>query len=229
MSNYPLRMHAIWAVLRYALGPAARHTERFLAWWPLFASVAAVITPGVGFVTGLATPWLVAIGLGILLLLFLRASIHFYREANPEFPQHALKIDPPWYGDVPDRAGAGEEERVLFLPIMFTNREPTRRLSLQFELLWTRGPREPVLGPYRIRPFNRRTIESSLVSPLAVAPETTVEGDLQFHADDKSILEFGDLLDVRVKYPYALFLRVTDHVTGATIERPVAAQSAEEG
>jgi hypothetical protein len=118
-----------------------------------------VVALVVGLPAGLALValgwWAVAVSVALLALLVFsegafRAWHRLDQDVNRDFPRHALKIDPPWSGEIPVTSVAtGHTPRLLFVPLTFTNREPTRRVSLQFELLWTRVfGGEQILGPY---------------------------------------------------------------------------------
>jgi hypothetical protein len=149
-------------------------------------------------------------------------AIGLYREAHPEFPQHALSVEPMWYADLPDKFDASRETRVLFLPIEYTNRDPTRRVSLDFDLLWHRDVQGQVMGPYVVSHYRGRNIPDVLSTPLAVEPQTHIKGDLSFDASGASwVFEFGELTEVSVNGWFRVYLRVTDHVTGAALEFPV--------
>jgi hypothetical protein len=222
------RFAAIWGVLRYALGPAAKHGGRIFGWWPVVASILAIGTPLAGLLTAAPMAWLIAGGLAILFALLLRAAAHFYSQVNPGFPRHMLNVDRLWYADFENLPHETKEVRLLFLPITFTNREPSRRLSLQLDLLWQRGEGELSMGPYRLSHYRGKLSGDVLVPPVAVDPETTVTGDLIFTGDLAFGLEYGDLVEVYVKPHYDMILRVTDHVTGATMETPVPLRTRDE-
>lgn len=103
--------------------------------------------------------WAVAVGVAVLaLLVFLEGAFRAWREldqrVNTEFPRHMLVIDRPWSAEI--AVADDYAPRVLFLPITFTNREPSRRLSLQFELFWTRSAQGQVVGPYKVGRYTPR-------------------------------------------------------------------------
>jgi hypothetical protein len=143
------------------------------------------------------------------------------REANPEFPVHRLQVDAPSHFEL--EAPAGMTANLLFIPIAFTNRDPKRRLSLQIDLLWRGVVGDHALGPFKFFPFRPGLFEDALAMPLAVEPATTVDGRLVFQLDLDFMFVFGEYQAVAVKENFEVFLRLTDHVTGAMIEHPIAA------
>jgi hypothetical protein len=152
------------------------------------------------------------------------AAAEYHGELNPEFPRHKLTVDRMWHADLPGITD--EQTRVLFVPISFTNREPSRRVSLQFDLLWTRVSGDQALGPYKLYSYGSddritEKLPKLLVTPLSVQPETTREGYLLFAADLGFIFDFSHEVAVSMKAGFALTLRLTDYVTGATVEYPV--------
>ena len=57
-----------------------------------------------------------------------------------------LTVDSMWNAGIPDNTIADYEPRVIFVPISFTNREPSRRVSVEFDLLWSRSVKGQVVG-----------------------------------------------------------------------------------
>ncbi len=135
-----------------------------------------------------------------------------------EFPRHDLEVGSPWYGDFHDPF-VGEDVRIVFVPVRYTNREPGRRVSLRFDLLWRRDAGGQLNGPYRVSHSQRKSLESVLPIPLHVEPERTAAGELAFEPHESWVFEYGGLLEVGVKDDYRLSLLVTDYVSGRTLER----------
>ena len=154
-----------------------------------------------------------------------RTAATLYREAHPEFPRHALTISPLWYGDLPNKYEPSGEKRVLFLPIDYTNRESSQRVSLDFELLWRREFKEQVIGPYRVSHYHAiggGNIATALELPLSVDAQSRAKGELSFDGiGEPWVFEFGELSQVSVNEDFRIDLEITDQVTGATIKYPV--------
>ena len=106
----------------------------------------------------------------------------------------------------------------MFLAIRYTNRARGRGVSLEFDLLWEgRG-----LGPSRVSQAWRLVGRPGIIKqPLHVEPDRTETGELAFEAHEDWVFDYGDLMEVRVKDHFKIFLRVTDYVSGATLEQPV--------
>jgi hypothetical protein len=182
--------------------------------------------------TALVSGLSVVIGLVVVLVALFAVSLlrapfkqrdEARRQITPGFPRHALTIEPAWYGDL-DIGISGDgpgEDRVIFVPINYTNREPAQRASLEFGLFWQRsfgdGSRSP---PSRMLPYTRKRIDSALDMPVAVAPETTVRGHVQFDASLGFAFDFEEGgTDVSVNDYFRVRLDVFDHVSGARMER----------
>jgi hypothetical protein len=121
----------------------------------------------------------------------------------------------------------GKTDRVIFLPITFTNREAEQRMSLDFELFGMRAVGTQVLGPVSIWPYNRVSTRDTITSPLAVEPQTRRDGYLQFAGEGALVVEFDeqeDGSDVWAKADFQIFLRVIDHISGGAIEEEVKAR-----
>lgn len=210
------RFAPVWSVLRHALSPAFRGAGGVVR--TAVAVTTVIGLPIAGALAGLPVPWVVAaVGAGLAMLI-LRSAVHFYREAHPQFPRHDLRVKPLWHADLPNLV-RGEETRVVFLPVEIVNREPNRRIILRFDVLWHRDDdrwRE-------LSHFHGRSIEVTLPSPVKIAPQDHTEGVVAF--DDPAfswLFEYpGELMDVAVKDRYAVRLRVTDEVTGSTVERSI--------
>jgi hypothetical protein len=145
-----------------------------------------------------------------------------FRDAHPEFPLHRLTIDGPGYADLEVPLRRDRPVRVLFLWVTYTNRDATRRVNLEVDLLWSVVSGEQVVRPHRFSPYSGKSHVRVLTSPVAVDPETTIKGSLLFKLDMDFMFEFGEHYEVSMKARhYRLDLRVTDCVTGEKIERPV--------
>lgn len=191
------------------------------------ANTAAVIRVALGALSGGAAVLVVA------LLVFMaawvtapirqrnearREAIGLQRLAEPEFPPHKLTMKRLLQLTLPDgHADAGK--RIMLLPIEFTNRDSSRRVSLDFEVVSTW--RE--LGPHKIWSYRGIDLPDIFPSPLPVDPQTHVRGELCLERDHEWLFEPGepDDIHVRLKSRAELTLRVTDHVTGATVKYPV--------
>lgn len=166
---------------------------------------------------------------GVLVLLLawslVRAPFEQRNEARaqitPGFPRHELRMRRPWYLDIEVES---EADRVVFLPIDFTNREPRQRMSLDFELVsqlrfgdddWSDG--------LRICPYTRRRLPDTLEPPLAVEPQTTTTGNLQFTGDDLALDFDTDGIHVFVKRNWRVRLRIIDRVSGGIVEEELPA------
>ena len=168
---------------------------------------------------------------GLLLSLFVvflaqlgRAPFRQRNEARheivPGFPRHALEIDPPWYVDLDGEDG--KQERMILLPLTYTNREPEQRVSLEFQVMWVQlfhhVGRE--LGPYEVRPYRRRKIPDVITSPTSIEPQTTLKGQLQLNAEYEFAFDFDEeLWGVHAKPDFRIYLRVTDLVSGGLLEQ----------
>jgi len=207
---------AAWHVVRYAFGPA-RHADRLVSWWPVFASLSAAAAAWVlARVTDLELPWLFAGVLLIAVALVLRAAVHFYREAHPAFPPHMVSFENPHVFERPDAS----EPRVLLVGVSFTNRgeSPVR---LTFSLLWQREVQGQVMGPYECRRITRGLGSLDVLSgPLDLDPKKgrellaafDVSGAVVLHTD-----EHGDA----VLRDGALYIEIEDYVSGATERYPL--------
>jgi len=214
----------VLAVLRYALGPAITHSGRVRNWWPTIAAGLTVVGGVLGVTGEIAKPWWFVGSLVILLALFLRAGVHFYGEAHPDFPRHALTVKSLWWVEFDDRHQPGKKLPIVFTTIAFTNREPDKHLSLDLQLFWTRGTKEmgQILGPYELSSYAGDVSgKPFLESPLPVEPQKTVTGHFAFDASLDLAFEFGPLMEAKVRDGFVAFLRVTDRVTGAAVEQPV--------
>ena len=169
--------------------------------------------------------------IGLLLALFVvflaqlgRAPFRQRDEARheivPGFPRHALTIDPPWWVDVDGEDG--KQERMILLPLSYTNREPEQRVSLEFQVMWVEFLHHlaPALGPYEVRPYTRRRMPDVITSPTAIEPQTTLKGHLQLNADYEFAFDFDEeSWGVHAKPDFRVFVRVTDHVSGGLLEQ----------
>jgi hypothetical protein len=170
------------------------------------------------------------IGFSVFLALWITAPVRqrddardeierLQREANPQFPRHSLNLGkrltqltlPPNHPD------AGN--RVVFLQVEITNREPRRKVSLDFDVMYTYRD----MGPFNLFHYRGLDIPEIFARPLAVDPETHVKGEICLAGDFNWVFDSNDPDDIYVTInPHAeLTLRVTDHVTGAVVEYPV--------
>ena len=143
------------------------------------------------------------------------------------FPRHALTVGRLWHAGLEDRPLPGDKTRVVALPVSYVNREPVRRVILEFELLWRRSVKGQVLGPYKLSPFKGKPF---LESPVTVEPESMIPdsggiGSFAFVANEPWLFEFGELMEVEIDEDYVLNLQVTELVTGSVTERPVSGRS----
>jgi hypothetical protein len=217
------RLRPLGIVLRYALGPAARQTERALGWWPVLAWLIPVIGTGAATVlTDIPKSWMLTMTLAIMVGLMSRAAVHFYNEAHPAFPAHRLEIGSLHHLELTGTAWENVGRRALLLAITYTNRERNQRASLGFELVWEFLPFKQLGGELRsewnFQYLNYKLFSKALQLPLAVDPQTTVDGELTFYTDPSAALELGPHGRVTIKPKYALYLQIIDHVTGARTE-----------
>ena len=225
---------------------AAKALNHPLAIWIILAIDAVATAAGAIWVARTKNPTALEIGLGaaggvvvgllvVGLCLFgwnsVRAPIKQRDEArsevqrlqrlvHPEFPPHDLQIERPWSGLLPLEPGQ-EDVRVMFVPIRYTNRQRDRAVSLQFDLVWEGRD----LGAHTVsRAWRAEALPNIIKLPLHVGSDRTEQGDLAFEPHESWVFEFPEAYDsaeVWVKSGYEIRLRVTDHVSGATLEQPV--------
>lgn len=149
---------------------------------------------------------------------------HLRRVLYPDFPSHALRIRRLSQLILPDNnRDAGK--RILFLPIEFTNRDPARKVSLDFEVVSVyRG-----LGQLTLQHYRHHNLREVFPSPLAVDPATHVKGQLCLDGDYDWLFEPSDpdSLYVTIKPNTEFTLCVTDHVSGVVIECPIPREGEE--
>jgi hypothetical protein len=128
-----------------------------------------------------------------------------------------------WHATLPEgHPDAGS--KVLFLPFEYTNRHPTRSVSLEFDVLWTRQRGDLKLGPFKMFGYRGPMPEDVVLGVLAVPPDTHVKREICLEGGAEWLFESGgndDLKNVAMKEDVRVTLRVTDHVSGATVETRV--------
>jgi hypothetical protein len=170
------------------------------------------------------------IGLIVFLALWIAAPVRrrddardeverLQREANPEFPRHSLDLGKRLTQLTLPANHPDAGKRVVFLRVEFTNREPRRKVSLDFDVMYTYRD----IGTFSLFHYRGLDIPEIFASPLAVDPETHVKRKLCLAGDFDWVFDSGDPDDIYVTInPNAeLTLHVTDHVTGAVVEYPV--------
>lgn len=134
----------------------------------------------------------------------------------PEFPPRRLDTKRPWEMTLPDNhPDAGKH--VLLIPIEYTNRDPSRKVSLEFEVYYTLRD----LGTHRLLPYRHLPLPEVIEDALAVDPQPDVRDKLLCLQAEEWLFETSDPDHWELKPDVELSLRVTDHVTGAMIEQPV--------
>jgi hypothetical protein len=200
-----------------------------------FGAAVVVASLVVGAIGG-ALSGAIAFAATVLLLfvaMLLRAPVKQRDEAraliNPAFPRHDLKLKPPWDGDL--EVTDDRTARVMLVPLSVTNREPRQRMSLDLDLIaqlafddrrWSKG--------MHLRPYTRDRTTDTFDAPLAVEPETTTTGTLQFDGSLALCFDFQQQFGaVAVKPNWRVRLHVIDRVSDARLELELPPPLAREG
>ena len=155
-----------------------------LRWWPIALTGLGVVLPVVGisvpgdFAFGAA--WWAVIGLAILVLLCFRALWILHAAVALDFPPAEIEIE-PFIAIHSDDSDVEPEHTILFFKIRVTNREPTHRLNLVFDmsLRWPMGESFLSHKLFRERdPRFKDRLKDRIEEPLLVEPQATVEGEL---------------------------------------------------
>jgi hypothetical protein len=189
----------------------------------LVGLLGVVLVAVLNAVFNLGSPWGYVVFVSFVLIGY-ALFLWLLERLRATFPEHRLAVGGLWYSDLPSPYYGGEERRVVFVPVEYTNRH-SRGVSLRFDLLWRRDVRGQVLGPYRLSRASHVRSDRVLTDPMHVRPDETESGELAFEPHETWLFEYGDLLKVKVRPDYRLSLRLVDHVSGASLERDVGAEA----
>jgi hypothetical protein len=176
-----------------------------------------VIVAVLNAVFELGSPWGYVVFVSFVLVGY-AAFLAVVERVCRAFPDHDVEVGRPWYGDFPDAFNPGREVRLIFLHVRYTNRERTERANLQIDLLWRREVQGQVMGPYKVSHYSRVSLSDVLEMPLHVDPQRTQPGHLAFEPHEDWVFDYGPLTEVWIHDHHRVSLRITDHVSGTTIE-----------
>jgi hypothetical protein len=145
-------------------------------------------------------------------------------EQASDDPFASFELDSLW--QFPDEES---DERILFLDLRFTNRQPHRRVNLDAQLMWQMTlAGSPVGSPHGFLRRYDTVWKNQLEPPLDIGPEQTVNGPLAFRWLEEPFLQFGEGPGMTVADRTNIFLRLVDHVSGSTRDVPVEVAAPDE-
>jgi hypothetical protein len=219
-------LRAIWEILRVVLGPT-KAAPLLMRWWPIAVAALGIALPLVGLtVPGhltIATAWWLVIALSVLVLLCFRAAWILHAAISREFPRAEMDVK-PWICIRKHDADVELDTTVLFFQIRVTNREPTRRLNLVFDMS-LRWPMGDNYLSFKLYPARDDRLKSHLEEPVAVDPQHTVSGELLYSWDwgkegeEDRWIEFipGGHMFRPKRDGSDFILNVHDYVSGGTV------------
>jgi hypothetical protein len=212
-------MARLWASVLFAFGPLKR-AGSVLTWWPPLTAALGLLATAIGVsVPGkVGGHWLAIGGLLIICALLFAAVYRMHKVAYPDFPPHWLSFGNPWYLETEERY----EDDLIFLDVTFQSRY-SRRMAVEFQMFWemtwqAEGKDKKVLGPFECRqksgPLGRLEVVNQ---PMELEPDGRGSGLLAFGAGPMVGIKY-DEHDLVIDPGARLFMRVTDHVSGAERE-----------
>jgi hypothetical protein len=193
------------------------------------AAAAALVLLAVG-VSVLSAVTLPHWWLGLLILtaiyafLFAEGAFLIWREANAAAQvQHRGPFDSFELKRLWQFPASEGDEHYLILDFRYTNPQFEHRVNLDADLMWQSTINGHTIGNPRrfLRPYDQ-VWKNQCDPPFDVGPEGMVSGCLAFRCEDKhEVVRYGDRLDLSVTEGAQLFVRLTDHVSGETLDVPV--------
>lgn len=235
-------MRVVWQrrikpVLAVALGPA-RHANKVIAVWPVAITFAAFVAAIFGaslpkHVLRFERPWLLALAAALFAVLFLRAAFAFQGKGLATFPRSEIEVEPQFYVQ---HESDDDDTKLIRTALIFaarvTNRDPSRRMNLTFDLAHAWGPPKGTSRDFRLRLFptreaTRRKYEAELLpSILKLDPHDTASGYLSFDWDhtregDSFITFEEDGVGFAAGLNGRFVMTVHDYVSGVSVELDV--------
>jgi hypothetical protein len=192
--------------------------------WKFVAPLVGIAAPGgVGaWLAGGVSLWLVVGGAVVLLVaLFVEGAFRLWRDAAakafPHFPRRRLDLGNPMYF-----SGEGRLDDAILFHLTYTNRSETA-VALTIVLFWEWERTEgEMFGPHSLSPVTRGLGDLKVLQqPIAVEPHRPISGHVAFSVATAFGVTKGNYADGVLRPGMRLFLRVTDFVSDAEIDKPL--------